>query len=135
MRFIGDGDLTYKNPPEVSKNANTAREIVGQIAQIKLMCGEYPIGENLLRTRTTKDDNCRICKHYYGKEIAENVEHLLYRCPKLQEDDKVQAAERELRSTYSELLEHTKDFGGKHTYLVIKSMSHLFNTNTLFVIL
>ena len=117
LRFIGEGDLKYRDTPEIMKYAETAKEIDGQRAQIKLLCGEYMIGENTYRIKTTTDDKCTICRHYFGKEIKENVEHFLFRCPKLQEDDRVKKAETELRGVYSELLQHSTDFGGRTSLL------------------
>ncbi len=70
LRFVTDRDLEYRKHLEIAKYAETAKDIEGQRAQIKLLCGEYKIGENTSRTKTTKDNKCRICRHYFGKDIS-----------------------------------------------------------------
>ena len=62
-RFIGQGDLELKKTPEIMKHAATDREIKGLEVTLQLLCGEYPIGENLFRTKCKPSNSCEICEH------------------------------------------------------------------------
>ena len=78
-RFIGQNDLEYKKSPRLTKYAETSKEIKGLEVTVRLLCGEYPIGENLERTKTKATKKCEICEHTYKISVDDTVEHFWLR--------------------------------------------------------
>ena len=108
-RFIGQDDLTYKKTPRMMKYAETSKEIRGVEIAVQMLCGEYPVGENLERTKSRPTKECELCKTIHKISVDDTIEHVLFRCREIHEDDNVIKIKKALSELYGQIFGKESD--------------------------